>query len=584
MNGELINWMAPIGVATVRLMLPDTGVNGLAEVVGVDGHDVQGVEFDGEVRGTFVADDPDLTDPKKVYIADMLNLFAAWDYTTGSREVVVAVLDTGVFLDHPEFTGRATEGYDFVNDDDDPADDHGHGTHIAGIVAAGVNNGLGSAGICPECMIMPVKVLNENNAGVWSGVANGLIYAVDNGADIVVLSLGSPNPNKAMEAAIDYANQNNVFVIAASGNENTNAPFYPAAYPGTLGVGATDQHDEKWALSNYGNMLDITAPGNLIYSTYIDLDNAYQGHIFMSGTSMATPHVAGLAGLLLSQDLSRQVPDLKRLIIESAKDLGEPSWDSFYGHGRIDVVAALQMESNFVPPTGKLSGSIWYDLNVNNQIDEDEYGISGVQIDIMDLDGNVIKSGSSNTYGLWKIEGLVPDTYKTRVTLPDERFLMTGQSEILVVVTSNTNLDTINFGLVERPTEKSLEDIQTNRANGSIELSWRVTNELIESFTVERASQEDGEYTVIETTSVTGAVSAAVIPSTVAINDKLPEELWSAVVYYRIKISPGDVYYGPLSVDPLETSIEVNESLEEQPADVQENPPQYTIYLPTILH
>jgi len=125
MNGELVNWMAPIGVATVRLTLPDGDINGLADVVGVDGHEVQSVEFDGEVRGTFVADDPDLTDPKKVYIADMLNLFAAWDYTTGSKEVIIAVLDTGVFLDHPEFTGHLTEGYDFVNADDDPSDDHG---------------------------------------------------------------------------------------------------------------------------------------------------------------------------------------------------------------------------------------------------------------------------------------------------------------------------------------------------------------------------------------------------------------------------------------------------------------------------
>jgi len=388
-----------------------------------------------------------------------------------------------------------------------------------------------------------------------------------------------------MESAIDYANQNDVLVIAASGNENTNAPFYPAAYPDAMGVGATDQHDEKWALSNYGNMLDVTAPGNLIYSTYLDLDNAYQGHIFMSGTSMATPHVAGLAGLLLSQEPSRQVSDLKRLILENAKDLGEPSWDGFYGHGRIDVVAALQAETDFMPPTGKLSGSVWNDQNANKLMDEGELGMSGVQIDVVDLTGSIVKTGSSNTYGLWNIEGLLPGTYKTRVTLPDARFLATGQSEILVIVTSNTNLDTINFGLAERPTEESLEDVQANRADGNIELSWNVTNSLVTSFTVERSTEANGEYVVIETASVTGAVTGAgaFTQSTVAINDTLPEELRSSIIYYRIKISPGDVYYGPLSVEPLQTPMEVNQSLEDQPADIQENSQEYLIYLPTIL-
>jgi|GEM_PF-973457 len=582
MNGELVSWMAPIGVATVRLTLPDTGVNGLTELVGVDGHEVQGVEFDGEVRGTFIADDPDITDPKKVYVADLFNLSAAWDYSIGSEEVTVAVLDTGVFPDHPEFADRLTEGYDFVNRDDDPSDDHGHGTHIAGTVAAGVNNGIGTAGICPQCTIMPVKVLNENNAGVWSGVANGLIYAVDNGADIVVLSLGSPNPNKTMESAISYANQNDVLVIAAAGNENTSAPFYPAAYPGTLGVGATDQHDEKWALSNYGEMLDVMAPGNLIYSTYLDLENAYEGHIFMSGTSMATPHVAGLAGLLLSQDSSRNASDLKRLIIDSAKDLGEPTWDEYYGHGRIDIVSALKAETDFVPPTGKLSGLIWYDENGNGLRDEDEkQSISGIQVDVVDLDGNVIKSGSSNSFGEWRIEGLLPETYKARVTLPDDRFIVTSSSDILVIVTSNTDLDTINFGLVEKPSEDALEDVQISRSDEGIELTWNVTNDLVDSLTLERSTDQNTGYIVIQTTSLADATAAARNESTMSVSDTLPEELQHSIVYYRIKISPGDVYYGPLSVEPLQME-EMNESLEDQPADTLENPPGYTVYLPTV--
>ena len=258
---------------------------------------------------------------------------------------MVAVVDSGIKLDHPEFAGRLTAGYDFVNDDDAPDDDAGHGTHVAGIIAAGMDNGVGSTGVCPRCLLMPVKVLGANNLGTWSNLAQGVLYAADHGADVINLSLGGTVSSQTLAAAVAYAQAHGVLVVAAAGNNGSDQPYYPAALDGVVGVGATTAEDARWQNSNFGESVDVVAPGDLIFSTYYQLDNVFGGYMYLSGTSMATPYVSGLAGLALSLDPALTAVEVTDLLQQGVDDLGTPGRDAEYGYGRINAAKTLALVS-----------------------------------------------------------------------------------------------------------------------------------------------------------------------------------------------------------------------------------------------
>lgn len=357
LNGELVRWIAQIHVAEVRLV--DQG-NGASEAnmalvtaarsrwqaLGRRGNAIVEIEPNVIVTGATLPNDPDLTDLQRSYGLQLTHAEGAWAYTRGSHETIIAVIDTGLLLNHPEFAGRVVPGYDFVNNDSDPSDDNGHGTHTAGIIAAGIDNEIGVAGVCPQCRIMPVKVLNQNNAGTWAGVANGLIYAADHQARVINLSLGAVVSSKTLESAISYAQEKGVLIVAAAGNMGIERNFFPAALDGVLAVSATDNQDQRWNLSNYGDYIDVAAPGYAIYSTYNDLSNYYGGYTYMSGTSMASPYVAGLAGLLFSQKPTRTALEVSHLITASADKFTDQAHDPYFGYGRINIERALAIEAD----------------------------------------------------------------------------------------------------------------------------------------------------------------------------------------------------------------------------------------------
>lgn len=379
LGGMLIQWIEPLHLAEIVVdgsiikqsvaqmrsqRRSGSNLGKTAQKVGATSMDLANdavvfAEFDVSLRGAFepsydpdyLPNDPDLVDPNKSYAPQIVNLTEAWDYTMGNSAIVIAILDTGINTAHPEFDGRLLPGYDFINEDDDPNDDHGHGTHTAGILAAAADNSIGSSGICPYCRLMPVKVLDSHASGNWSSVTRGIVYAVDNGADIINLSLGTMNRSLAIEAAVAYALQHNVLIVAAAGNAATARPFYPAALEHVLAVSATDYNDKIWGLSNYGDYIDVSAPGHVIYSTSHNLNNAYNGYTFLSGTSMAAPHVAGVAALLLAQDDARTPHDLTLLLTVAAEDLGEQGKDEYYGYGRLNAGVALNLgaESQTTP-------------------------------------------------------------------------------------------------------------------------------------------------------------------------------------------------------------------------------------------
>jgi thermitase len=267
------------------------------------------------------------------YALPKISAPTGWTVTTGSSSVVIAIVDTGIDKNHADLNTKFVPGYDFVNNDNDPDDDNGHGTHCAGIAAAVTNNGVGVAGVDWNARLMGVKVLNSSGSGSFSVISNGITWAADNGAKVVSLSLGASSGSSTLESAVNYAWNRNVVVVAAAGNSNTTSPSYPAFYTNCIAVGSTDQNDARSSFSNYGaSWVDVAAPGTSILSTYDG--NSYAT---LSGTSMACPAVAGLAGLLWAKNGLGASNSTVRSAIEATCD----PVGSWVAKGRINVARAL---------------------------------------------------------------------------------------------------------------------------------------------------------------------------------------------------------------------------------------------------
>nr|WP_221468836.1 S8 family peptidase [Cohnella thailandensis] len=264
-----------------------------------------------------------------------------WSVTRGKEDMVVAVVDTGVQLDHPDLKGRLVEGKNIIDPTKQPTDDVGHGTHVAGIIAAHVNNNEGIAGMTWFTKIMPVKVLDSSGAGTTYSVAEGIIWAADHGADVINMSLGNYASAEFLHDAIKYAHDKGVVLIAASGNDNTDQPGYPAAYPEVFAVAATNDDETKAEYSNYGDYIDVAAPGTSIASTYPG-----SRYAALSGTSMASPHVAAAASLVRAANPSLSNEQVMELLRGTAKDLGAAGRDVEFGYGQIDVNSAVAAASS----------------------------------------------------------------------------------------------------------------------------------------------------------------------------------------------------------------------------------------------
>jgi len=265
----------------------------------------------------------------------------AWDLTTGDRRVVIAIVDTGIALDHPDLIDKLVPGINLVTPGAPPADDNGHGTHMAGIAAAATNNGVGVAGVSWEARLMPVKVLDQTGGGDVNRVAQGITWAVDHGARVINLSFDGPDPSQALADAVQYARGKGALVVAAVGNEGRADPTYPAALDGVMAVAATDRNDQRLASSNTGSYVSVAAPGQDIPSTYWD-PSAGNTYALASTSSQGAPHVAGLAGLIWSVNPDLSGDAVRQLIENHADDVGRPGRDDETGFGRINAYRALQ--------------------------------------------------------------------------------------------------------------------------------------------------------------------------------------------------------------------------------------------------
>jgi thermitase len=318
---------------------------------------------------------------------------AAWDITQGDPAIIIAVVDTGVDTTHPDLQGKIVGGTSFAGGS--VKDGHGHGTHVAGIAAAVTNNSTGIAGICPRCSIMPVRALDAGGSGFLSDVASGIVYAADHGARVINLSLGGPSTSQTLRVAIDYAFAHNALPVAAMGNGYAPDALEPAYWYHALSVGAVDQSGAKANFSNYGPKTDVVAPGVAILSTLptyqVTLNQTYkQGYDALSGTSMATPVVSGIAGLVLSRNPALTAGQVKGIMEATAGD--GKSFNTNTGFGLVNaakaVAAAAQTDTtppsvNLVSPAAGATVSKVFNLQAsptdNTGVHHMDFVINGTQ-------------------------------------------------------------------------------------------------------------------------------------------------------------------------------------------------------------
>jgi subtilisin family serine protease len=338
--------------------------------------DVVYAEEDKPVKVAFVPNDARYSE---LYAMPNIGAPQAWDTARGSG-VVVAVVDTGVDYNHPDIAnnvwinpgeiagngidddhdGRVDDwrGWDFIGqfasqptEDNDPMDGYGHGTHVAGTIAATGDNAIGVVGVAFGAKVMMLKGFDDSAISSDSSLANAVVYAADHGADVINASWGGLGTSQTIQNAVDYAHSLGAVFVAAAGNDNIDASnFYPANFPNAIAVAAVDRFDQKASFSNYGNKIDVAAPGMEILS----LEKGTGGYITQQGTSMAAPHVSGVAALVVGLHPTFSNEQIRQVLRSSAVDLGNVGKDKFFGYGRVSAsgaaLAPAPLEAKFYAP------------------------------------------------------------------------------------------------------------------------------------------------------------------------------------------------------------------------------------------
>jgi len=422
---------------------------------------IEFAERDYVAEAAFVPNDPYVTAGSEWHL-ERIQMPLAWNVTFGASNVVVAVLDSGINTAHPDLASQTLPGYDFVWGDNDPADDFGHGTAVAGVIAAAGNNSIGVAGVAFGSKILPVKVLDASGFGAYSTLAQGIRYAVDQGARVINISIAGSSPSSTLQDAINYAWSNNIVVVAAAGNYGNNTPQYPAACEHVVAVSATQASDSITSFSSYGSHIALAAPGDNIFTTSRELNNPYSS---WRGTSLASPIVAGVAALMAAAQPSLSNGQIVSLLEQTADDLGTPGFDSFFGFGRVNAGRAVSGALNFnsAPAVNVLSPSPG--VGVSGQVVVQVAATASAPITVVECYANGmligINTGSSASFQ-WITAGMTNGNYTLQARAVDATG-KTGFSESVPVTVANASAAPAKItSLAPAP-------------DGSLHLSWNAT-------------------------------------------------------------------------------------------------------------
>ncbi|EGA90857.1 modifier protein of major autolysin LytC [Planococcus donghaensis MPA1U2] len=341
--------------------------------------DIERVEPDHLVQLTYTPNDPYFHYYQ--YHHKNIEVERAWDKTKGSSDVVVAVLDQGFDVNHSDLVNQIVSP-SFTSNTGLSIDNHG--THVAGIIGSSMDNGVFGTGVAPRTSIMPIDVF-EGEFAYTSDIVEGIYQAVSAGADIINMSIGSYYYDYYFNNAVQYAYQSGVVIIAAAGNGSTTSSHYPSSYENVISVGSTDSYDQLSYFSNYGNDIDIVAPGSSIYSTM-----PYNNIGIMSGTSMASPVVAGVAALILANEPNLTNEEVANRLFSTAKDIGSYGKDYYFGNGLVNAKQALEIIDYAAPVVNPIQD---YSTSVRGYL---PYRIDYATILVRNQSGTVI--GSSGYY------------------------------------------------------------------------------------------------------------------------------------------------------------------------------------------
>ncbi|MBE0451820.1 MAG: S8 family serine peptidase [Clostridia bacterium] len=398
------------------------------------------VEYDYIASIDYIPNDPYY--PAQSYLPNM-NTAAAWDITLGSPNVVIAVLDTGISSGNFDMQGNVIGGYNFISDNTNYADDNGHGTMVASVAAGITDNGYGIAGISGKSKLLAVKVMNSSGSGTYSTMIKGIEYAVSNGANVINMSIGGRTVSTALKLAVDNAISSGVTVVAAAGNEGSTSLSYPAAFENVIGVGAVDFYNNKTSYSNTGQGITLMAGGSARVAT----TTTYIGTA--SGTSFASPYVAGLVALMYSSNAEVTPSMIFDALAKGALDLGIPGYDTTFGYGMVDMGKSLGLISgssaplpvkDTIAPILSLNGNAYIKLNQGDAYEE----LGATAID--NIDGDI--SSSVQITGV--VNALEAGVYNLTYTVADKA----GNSATPVTRT----IEVLEVSVIPPPDEPVVEE------------------------------------------------------------------------------------------------------------------------------
>ncbi len=416
---------------------------------------IEFAELDYIARPCLTPNDPYYTSGSEWHLAK-IKAPSAWDVTTGKTNVILAIVDSGVDVAHPDLAGRLLLGYDIVNNDSDPSDDNGHGTAVTGTAAATGNNGVGVAGVSWNCLILPIKVTDSSGSASYSDVANGIIYAADHGARVINISLGGSYASSTLQSAIDYAWNKGVVIVAAAGNSGSSQANYPAACTNVVAVSALQQSDTLASWSSYGSFVSLAAPGVSICTC-----NTNSSYASWSGTSFSSPIVAGVAALIASANTALSNKQIVSILKSTADDLGTTGYDTSYGYGRVNAYNAVTATGATTPsdttvPTvsiatpvsgSTIKGTVSISVSATDNV--------GVTQTACYVDGTLIGTSTSATAAFsWNSATVADGTHVLQARASDAAG-NTGVSAYVIITVQNVTDSSAPVVTISSPTDGS---------------------------------------------------------------------------------------------------------------------------------